>query len=122
MGGDLSEGGNGENHRFGWRIYRPLPESHAVLWTVILTASVFDIVTTIVGLANRLEEGNVVARAFIATYGTPGIGLLKFSALVVLVVAWAVLLDDRHATRILAAFAVLSLLTVALNAMTLAAI
>lgn len=122
MGGDISEGDDGGNHRFVWRLYRPLPESHAVLWTVILTATVFDIVTTIVGLANRLEEGNAVARAFIATYGTPGIGLLKFSALVILVVAWATLLDDRHATQILAAFAVLSLLTVALNAMTLASL
>lgn len=122
MGGDLSEGDEGESHRFVWRLNRPLPESHAVLWTVILTATVFDIVTTIVGLANRLEEGNAVARAFIATYGTPGIGLLKFSALVILVVAWAILLDDRHATQILAAFAVLSLLTVALNAITLASL
>lgn len=109
-------------YRFCWRFVRPLPESHAVLWTVVITASIFDIVTTIVGLATRLEEGNAVARAFIATYGTPGIGLLKFSALVLLVIAWAILLNDRHATQVLAAFAIISLVTVALNAITLASL
>ena len=118
----ISGDGYTDDQGFIWRLYRPLPESHAVLWTVVITASIFDIVTTIVGLANRLEEGNAVARAFIATYGTPGIGLLKFSALVLLVIAWSVLLNDRHATQVLTAFAVISLLTVALNAVTLASI
>lgn len=122
MGSGISGDEIHNEEGFIWRLYRPLPESHAVLWTVVITASIFDIVTTIVGLANRLEEGNAVARAFIATYGTPGIGLLKFSALVLLVVAWTILLNDRHATQVLAAFAVISLLTVALNAMTLATI
>ena len=95
--------------------------THALLWTVVIVASVFDIMTTIVGLEHSLEEGNVVARAFIATYGMPGIGLLKFVALVLLVLAWAKLLD-RHATTVLAAFAVISLATVTWNVMTLAAI
>lgn len=114
-------GSRSDNHGFIWRIYRPLSESDAVLWTVVIIASIFDIVTTIVGLANRLEEGNAVARAFITTYGTPGIGLLKFSALVLLVIAWTILLD-RHATKVLAAFALISLLTVANNAVTLSSI
>lgn len=82
-------------------------------------ASVFDVVTTIVGVGRGVPEGNAVARAFLETYGTPGIGLLKFSALVLVVVLWAAL-PDRHATVVLAAFASVSLLVVALNALTLA--
>lgn len=104
-----------------WRTKRNLTPSHALLWTVVIITSVFDILTTIVGLGHRLEEGNAVARAFIATYGMPGIGLLKFSALVLLVIAWTILLD-RHATKVLAAFAIISLVTVTWNVMTLAAL
>lgn len=100
-------------------IERRLSESHTVLWSVVVVASLFDVVTTIVGLEQGLAEGNGVARAFIATYGTPGIGLLKFSALVVVVVAWASL-DDRRATAVLAGFALVSLVVVASNALTLA--
>ena len=99
---------------------RQLSESHTVLWAVVILASLFDVVTTIVGLGIGLSEGNAVARAFIATYGTPGIGLLKFSALVVVVVCWA-WLDDRRATAVLSGFAVVSVVVVALNAASLAA-
>jgi uncharacterized membrane protein len=102
-----------------WLVHRQLSESHAVLWSVVILASVFDIVTTSVGLEQGLQEGNGVARAFIATYGTPGIGLLKFSALVVVVLLWAAL-PDRYATVVLATFAWVSLLVVAANAVTLA--
>lgn len=98
---------------------RPLPESDAVLWSVVVLASVFDVVTTMVGLERGLAEGNVVARAFIETYGTPGIGLLKFSALVVVVLAWA-LLPERYGTTVLQATALVSLLVVLVNALTLA--
>ena len=101
------------------RIERRLSESHTVLWTVVILASMFDVVTTMVGLELGLTEGNAVAQAFIRTYGTPGIGLLKFSALVVVTVAWA-WFDDRRATAVLSGFAVVSLVVVALNAMTLA--
>jgi hypothetical protein len=76
-------------------------------------------VTTIVGIGRGASEGNTVAHAFIETYGTPGIGLLKFSALVLVVGLWATL-SDRHATVVLATFAVISLVVVALNAVTLA--
>lgn len=114
-------GVDGSNSAFEWRTERNLTISDAILWTVVIVASAFDILTTIVGLGHRLEEGNVVARAFIATYGLPGIGLLKFVALVLLVIAWAVLLD-RHATKILIAFAVIYLVTVTWNVMTLAAV
>ncbi|MFC7135179.1 MULTISPECIES: DUF5658 family protein [Salinibaculum] len=104
-----------------WRPIRPLSESDAVLWTVVILASVFDIVTTIVGLGRGLDEGNRVARAFMETYGTPGIGLLKFSALVVVVLLWTVL-DDERASAVLAGFAIVSLLVVGANALTLAAL
>lgn len=98
---------------------RQLSESHTVLWTVVILSSLFDIVTTMVGMDQGLGEGNAVARAFIETYGTPGIGLLKFSALLVVVLAWA-RFDDRRATAVLLAFALVSLGVVALNAVTLA--
>lgn len=97
---------------------RPLSETHAVLWTVIVVAAVFDIVTTLVGLGQGLREGNLIARAFIATYGPSGVGWLKFVALVILVIVWG-MLPDRSATVVLAGFAVISLLVVALNAFTL---
>lgn len=100
-------------------VERSLPESHAVLWAVVIPASVFDVVTTLVGLERGFAEGNAVARAFISTYGTPGIGLLKFSALVVVVVLWAVL-PDRYGTTALQAVALVSILVVAANAATLA--
>ncbi len=100
------------------RFERELPESHAVLWTVIIVAAAFDVVTTLAGLSVGFGEGNRVARAFLATYGEAGIGLLKFAALVVLVVTWHYL-PDRPAELILTGFAVISVLTVALNALTL---
>lgn len=102
-----------------WRFERNLTESHAVLWSVIIVASVFDILTTITGLSKGLAEGNAVARAFMETYGTPGLGMLKFSALLVLLLAWAGL-PDRDAELVLTGFAIVSLVTVVLNAMTLA--
>lgn len=106
--------------RWGWAAdERPLPESDAVLWAVVILASVFDIVTTIVGIGRGFPEGNVVARVFIETYGTPGIGLLKFSALVVVAIGWFVL-PDRYATAGLHGMAVASLVVVALNTATLA--
>lgn len=102
-----------------WHFERNLTESHAVLWSVIIVASVFDILTTITGLSKGLAEGNAVARAFMETYGTPGLGLLKFSALLLLLLAWAGL-PDRDAELVLTGFALVSLVTVVLNAMTLA--
>lgn len=103
------------------RLQRALPESDAVLWTVVVIASAFDVVTTIVGLDRGLTEGNAVARAFIEAYGTPGIGLLKFGALVLVVCCW-VLLPDRYGTAVLQGMAVVSVVVVALNAATLAPI
>jgi uncharacterized membrane protein len=103
------------------QVERRLSESHAVLWSVVIVASVFDIVTTIVGVYRGIPEGNPVAQAFIETYGTPGVGLLKFSALVLVVLLWASL-PDRYATAVLSAFAVVSLAVVGVNAVALAAL
>jgi hypothetical protein len=102
-------------------VERRLSESHAVLWTVVIVSTVFDVVTTLVGLELGLSEGNAVARAFLSTYGPLGIGALKFVALVVLVLTWA-RISDRQATLALAGFALVSLLTVALNAVSLWAV
>ena len=118
MTADESTGGR-------WRgrfdVERQLSESHAVLWAVVVVATVFDVLTTMVGLHRGASEGNAVARAFVETYGTPGIGLLKFAALVLVVLLWG-LLPDRYATAVLSAFALVSLLVVALNALTLLAL
>lgn len=104
----------------GWFVAeRSLSASHTVLWAVVILASLFDVVTTVVGLEQGLGEGNAVARALIETYGTSGIGLLKFTALAVVVLAWAQF-DDHRATAVLVGFAPVSLVAVALNAMTLA--
>jgi hypothetical protein len=97
---------------------RPLSDSDAVLWTVVIVASAFDIVTTIVGLTRGASEANAIAAAFLETYGTPGIGLLKFSALLLVALLWW-RLPDRYASVVLLAFALVSLLVVALNALTL---
>lgn len=98
---------------------RPLPEADAVLWTVVLVASALDVVTTMVGVASGLPEGNAVARAFMETYGTPGIGALKLVALALLVVAWHYLAEES-ARVVLAGFAVVTLVVVGLNTLTLA--
>ncbi|MDS0259888.1 DUF5658 family protein [Haloarcula sp. S1CR25-12] len=119
MGRDRSERGGSGGTLFPGQ--RQLSESHTVLWAVVILASLFDVVTTMVGIQRGLGEGNAVARAFIETYGTPGIGLLKFSALVVVVIAWA-RFDDRRATAVLVGFALVSLVVVALNAVTLAGV
>lgn len=103
------------------RLERTLPESDAVLWTVIVLASMFDVITTIVGVGQGFDEGNAVAVAFMDAYGASGIGLLKFSALVVVVVLWAAL-PERYGTVVLQAFALVSLLVVGLNALTLAGV
>ncbi|QGN05921.1 hypothetical protein Hrd1104_00520 [Halorhabdus sp. CBA1104] len=98
---------------------RPLPESDAVLWAVVLVGAAIDVVTTMVGVAAGVPEGNAVARAFMETYGTPGIGALKLLALVVLVLTWHYL-DGRSARLVLFGFGIVTLVVVALNTVTLA--
>ncbi|MFB6266134.1 MAG: DUF5658 family protein [Halodesulfurarchaeum sp.] len=97
---------------------RSIPPTDLVLWSVVVVGSVFDILTTMVGLGIGLREANLVARAFIQTYGLTGIGWLKLGALVGLVVSWFGL-PKRPARLLLLWFAVVSLLAVFLNALTL---
>ncbi|ACV12026.1 hypothetical protein Huta_1856 [Halorhabdus utahensis DSM 12940] len=98
---------------------RPLFEADVVLWTVVLVGSALDVVTTMVGTAAGLPEGNAVARAFMTTYGTPGIGALKLVALVALVIAWHYL-AEQSARLVLGGFAIVTLVVVGLNTVTLA--
>ena len=97
---------------------RRMTRSHAVLWSVILVATVLDILTTMVGLERGLREGNVVVRTLVETLGLPGLWLVKFAAMVWLVGGWA-LLSDRNAAIFLALFAVVTVATVAANVVTL---
>jgi len=119
MGGDSNGSTELQRVLAAWSTPRELAHTQAVLWTVVIVASVFDVVTTMYGLDLGLREGNAIARAFIETYGTPGLGMLKFSALLLLLLAWAGL-PDREAEIVLTGFAVISLVTVVLNALTLA--
>jgi len=95
-----------------------MTRTHAVLWTVVLVATVLDILTTMVGLERGLREGNVVVRAAVEALGVPGLWLVKFGAMVWLVGGWA-LLSDRNAAIFLALFAVVTVATVAANVVTL---
>ena len=52
-----------------------MTRTHAVLWTVVLVATVLDILTTMVGLERGLREGNVVVRAAVEALGVPVIGM-----------------------------------------------
>jgi hypothetical protein len=100
---------------------RPLPESDAVLWTVVIVGAAVDVVTTMVGVASGIPEGNAVAKAFMNTYGTPGIGALKLAALVVLALTWHYL-NGESARLVLFGFALVTLVVIALNTLTLAVI
>lgn len=100
---------------------RPLPETDAVLWTVVIVGAALDVTTTIVGVGSGIPEGNAVARAFIETYGTPGIGALKLAALLVLVLTWQAL-EAESARFALAGFALVSLVVSAANTLTLATV
>lgn len=95
-----------------------MSETDAVLWTVVLVASIADVVTTISGLALGLGEGNVVVRSMIESLGLAGFWIVKFVALVVLVVSWSAL-PERTATAFLAVFSLVTLSVVLHNAVTL---
>ena len=97
---------------------RAILDADLLLWTAVITASVLDVLTTIIGLGIGLTEGNAVARAFIHTYGEPGIGALKLVGLVILVLVW-VGLSDRSGTIVLAGFAVVSSTVVLWNLLTI---
>lgn len=100
---------------------RHMSETDAVLWSVVIVATVADVVTTISGLSLGLGEGNVVVREMIATLGLAGFWLVKFCALAALATGWA-LLPERKATAFLAVFALVTMGVVLSNAVTLLAV
>ena len=95
-----------------------MTRAHAVLWTVIVLATVADILLTMAGLANGFREGNAVVVASLSTLGLGGLFLVKFAAMVWLVAGWT-LLSDRNASIFLALFAVVTLAVVANNVLVL---
>ncbi len=95
-----------------------LSHTHAVLWTVILVATVGDILLTMTGLTVGLQEGNVVVSRMLAEFGLAGFWLVKFGAMLWLVAGWR-LLSERNATVFLALFAVVTLAVVAYNSVTI---
>ena len=97
---------------------KPLPETDALLWTIVIVGAILDVTTTIVGVGSGASEGNPVALAFLETYGTPGIGALKLVALVVLALTWHAL-EEQSARLALAGFAIVSLVVIVLNTLTL---
>ncbi|MFY4811862.1 hypothetical protein [Haloarcula argentinensis] len=100
-----------------WRDHH-LSHTHAVLWTVILVATVGDILLTMTGLTVGLQEGNVVVSTMLAEFGLAGLWLVKFGAMLWLVAGWR-LLSERNATVFLALFAVVTLAVVAYNSVTI---
>ena len=100
-----------------WREH-DLSHTHAVLWTVILVATVGDILLTMTGLTVGLQEGNVVVSTMLAEFGLAGLWLVKFGAMLWLVAGWR-LLSEHNATVFLALFAVVTLAVVAYNAVTI---
>ncbi|KAA9398615.1 hypothetical protein Har1130_10375 [Haloarcula sp. CBA1130] len=100
-----------------WRGHQ-LSHTHAVLWTVILVATIGDILLTMTGLTVGLQEGNVVVNTMLSEFGLAGLWLVKFGAMLWLVAGWR-LLSERNATIFLALFAVVTLAIVAYNSVTI---
>jgi hypothetical protein len=94
---------------------RRMTRAHAVLWGIILAATVADVLLTMVGLAGGFREGNALVRYMVSTFGPAGLWIVKFAAMCWLVAGWS-LLSDRNATVFLALFAVVTLLVVVNNA------
>lgn len=97
---------------------RRMTRTHATLWAVILAATVADILLTITGTAGGLQEGNVVVRLMLGTFGPAGLWLVKFAAMVWLVGGWA-FLSDRNAAVFLALFATVTVFVTVYNAVLL---
>ncbi|MEF8785870.1 MAG: DUF5658 family protein [Haloarculaceae archaeon] len=95
-----------------------MTRTHAALWALILTATVADILLTMVGTAGGLQEGNAVVRVMVGAFGPAGLWLVKFAAMVWLVGGWAVL-SDRNATIFLALFATVTVFVTIYNAVLL---
>lgn len=94
---------------------RHMTETHAVLWTVIIVATVADVVTTLTGLSNGVEEANPVIRSMVGSFGVAGLWVVKFLAMCWLVAGWAYL-SEWKATVFLTIFGVVTLAVVLNNA------
>lgn len=93
-----------------------MTQTHAVLWTTIVIATVIDILLTLTGVASGFGEGNPVVRTLMAAFGPFGLWIVKFLAMVWLVCGWA-LLSDRDASIFLALFAIVTIVVTAHNTM-----
>jgi len=97
---------------------RRMTRTHVLLWSLILSTTVADILLTMMGLERGLREGNVVLAAMLSEFGLAGLWLVKFAAMAWLVAGWA-LLSDRNAAVFLALFATVTGAVVASNALLL---
>ena len=91
-----------------------MTRTHAVLWSVILIATVADVLLTTTGLANGLREGNAVVATSLSSFGLAGLLVVKFAAMLWLVAGWT-LLSDRNAAMFLALFAAVTVGVVGYN-------
>ncbi|WP_340099325.1 DUF5658 family protein [Salinibaculum salinum] len=114
----MQSSGDRQQPLFTLRRTRRMTRTHAALWTLILAATVADILLTMVGTAWGLQEGNVVVRAMMGAFGPAGLWLVKFAAMVWLVSGWAVL-SDRNAAIFLALFAAVTVSVTVYNAVLL---
>lgn len=103
-------GGSSIRARFRTQMTR----THAVLWSVILIATVADVLLTMTGLANGLREGNAVVATSLSSFGLAGLLAVKFAAMLWLVAGWT-LLSDRNAAMFLALFAAVTVGVVGYN-------
>lgn len=99
---------------------RRMTRTHAALWTVILTATVADVMLTLAGTGAGLREGNVVVRTLMGAFGPAGLWLVKFAAMCWLVAGWA-LLSDRNAAVFLGLFAAVTSAVTVYNGLVLVA-
>jgi hypothetical protein len=119
MPADGSVTGDGETATPGESpFYREMNETHAVLWTVVVVATVADVVMTLTGLSSGFQEGNPVVRTMVGAFGVAGLWVVKFLAMCWLVAGWT-LLSDWKATVFLGIFAVVTLAVVLNNAVVL---
>lgn len=98
-----------------------MTERHALLWTVVIVATVADVLLTMTGLAAGFREGNVVVRAMLGAFGPVGLWFVKFGALTWLVAGWS-LLPDRDAAILLALFALVTVAVTVYNTLLLSGI
>lgn len=100
---------------FTLRREREMTTTHAVLWSVILSTTVADILLTMVGLRLGLQEGNIVVHTMLSHFSLAGLWLVKFLAMCWLVAGWA-LLSGRNAAIFLGLFGLVTLVVVVYNA------